>query len=132
MGAEKDLHAPHQLSCSSAAWTPDFSYPKSCGSLLNLRGRLRYLKSCDYCQGGFPATSSTFASVLASCPPSHSTHFEFISPVFCCCILSFPCSCIIQLSFSGSVFAPSFSPLSSPCSVCRRKTASCAIQPCEP
>lgn len=118
--------------CSSAAWTPAVSYFKSCGPLQHLRGRLRYLKSCEHWQSGFPATSSTFASVLAYCPLSPSTHFEFISPVFCYCILSFPCSCIIQLSFSGSVFAPSFSPLCSPCSMCRRKTASCAIQPCEP
>lgn len=72
---------------------------------------------------------------LCFCPfllPSVPQHSLWIHPVFCCCILSFPCSCIIQLSFSGSVFAPSFSPLSSPCSMCRRKTASCAIQPCEP
>lgn len=96
------------------------------------QGKAEVLKSCNYWQDGFLATSSTFASILASCPPSYSTHFELISPVFCCCILSFPCSCIIQLSFSGSVFAPPFSPLSSPCSMYRRKTASCAIQPCVP
>lgn len=45
------------------------------------------------------------------------------------CFLSFG---IIELSFSGGVFASSFSPLGSPRSSCRRKTASHAIRPRKP
>lgn len=40
--------------------------------------------------------------------PFCNTHLEFISSVFCCCILSFPCSCIIQLFLLWQSFCPLF------------------------
>lgn len=105
MGGQKDLHTPHQLSCSllQCSLAPSL-LPQELWSVLNLRGRLRYLKSCDYCQGGFPAASSTFASVLSSCPLSHSTHFEFI--LLCAAAFSpFPAPALFSFP-SLAVFFP--------------------------
>lgn len=133
MHGQKDLHAPHQLSCSllQCSLDPSLLLAQELWFPAKSQGKAEVPQKL-WIQAGW---LSWHLIHLCFCPcilPFYNTHLEFISPVFCCCILSFPCSCIIQLSFSGSVFAPSFLPLSSLCSVCRRKTASHAIQPWEP
>lgn len=118
--AGNEWPATSALLSSSAAPSPAFSWPRSWATSqgnAEVPGKLGMLAAWLPCH----------LIHLCFCPcflPSIPQHSLWIH-------LSFPCSCIIQLSFSGSVLAPSFSPLSSPCSVCRSKTASPAIQPCE-
>lgn len=70
--------------------------------------------------------ASVLASLLSTVPTLYSAHL-FVVFFF----LLFAPSCIIQLSFSSTVSASSFSPLSSPSSSYRRKTASCMRWPCK-
>lgn len=97
---------------------PDLCHP------VKPQGKAGILKSCDCWWGGSPPPHPLLP--LSLLPSLHTT-----APTFYSGLLISLLSLLLHYS-AFHLFASSFSPLSSPCSLCRRKTASHAIQPCKP
>lgn len=101
--------------CSPAQPGPAFPHPQPCGILMSpSQGIWGVATASRYLTIAF-----VLASLHPAMPTLYSAHLFF---------LLFSPSCIIQLSFSSSAFASSFSPHSS----YRRRTASWMRLPCKP